>query len=272
MSAESVINLEYRGRVAVLTIDNEAKLNSLSQEQYYDLAQKMREIATHDEVFITVLLAKGRYFSAGADVSLAQNSPVEGPELHRHWLQFFATNNLNITHAFSTHPKVLVVGLNGPVIGLTAALIAFADFIYAAPHTFLLTPFSALGLVAEGGSSRALVTRLGIAKANEALIMSRRLSAEELERCGFVNAIFDVAKGEDAKFRELVMKEVDERLGEHLIGESLTGIKKLIRRPEMNIMHTQNVHEVFAGVERFMKGVPQEEFYKIATGAKRHKL
>jgi peroxisomal 3,2-trans-enoyl-CoA isomerase len=62
--APPVISLEYRGRVAVLTIDNEKKLNSLSQMDYYDLAQKMREIATHDEVFITVILGKGRYFSA----------------------------------------------------------------------------------------------------------------------------------------------------------------------------------------------------------------
>lgn len=62
--AESVISVEYKGRVAVITIDNDKKLNALGQMQYYDLAQKMREVATHDEVFITVLLAKGRYFSA----------------------------------------------------------------------------------------------------------------------------------------------------------------------------------------------------------------
>ncbi|KAH7143937.1 ClpP/crotonase-like domain-containing protein [Dactylonectria macrodidyma] len=272
MSDNSIIKLDYRGRVAVITIDNDRKLNSMGLEEYYDLSKKMREIATHDEVIITVILAKGRYFSAGANVTLAENAPTSGPEMHRHWLQSFAAFNLNITHAFTTHPKILVVGLNGPVIGLTAALVGFADFIYAAPHAFLLTPFSSLGLVAEGGASRALVTRLGIAKANEALIMSRRLSAQELERCGFVNAIFDVGKGEDAKFRELVLKEVDERLGEHLIGESLLEIKKLIRKPELEVIHNQNVHEVFAGLERFMKGVPQEEFRKVASGAKRHKL
>ncbi|KAM5345391.1 hypothetical protein ACJ41O_011253 [Fusarium nematophilum] len=272
MADQSVINLEYRGRVAVLTIDNERKLNSLSQAQYYDLAQKMSEIATHDEVFITVILAKGRYFSAGADVSIAQNAPTSGPELHKHWLQNFVTFNLNITHVFATHPKILVVGLNGPVVGLTAALVSFADFIYCAPSTFLLTPFSSLGLVAEGGASRALVLRLGPARANEALLMSRRIGAAELERCGYVNEIFDEGNGDDAKFRERVLREVDERLGEHLIGESLTGIKKLIRKPEMDILHSQNVAEVFAGMERFMKGVPQGEFAKVASGAKRHKL
>lgn len=61
---DKVISLEYLGRVAIITIDNDKKLNALSQYQYYDLAQKLREIATHDEVFITVILGKGRFFSA----------------------------------------------------------------------------------------------------------------------------------------------------------------------------------------------------------------
>jgi peroxisomal 3,2-trans-enoyl-CoA isomerase len=167
---------------------------------------------------------------------------------------------------------VLVIGLNGPAVGLSAAITGFADFIYITPQTFLLTPFSSLGLVAEGGASRALVQRLGPARANEALIMSKRITAEELTACGYANAVFDVGKGEDAKFRARVLQEVDERLGEHLVGESLTGIKKLIRRPEMDVLDGQNVSEVFAGLDRFVKGVPQEEFRKIATGEKRHKL
>jgi peroxisomal 3,2-trans-enoyl-CoA isomerase len=32
------------------------------------------------------------------------------------------------------------------------------------------------------------------------------------------------------------------------------------------------VEEVFAGMKRFLKGVPQEEFRKIASGEKKHKL
>ncbi|KAH7476017.1 hypothetical protein FOMA001_g11221 [Fusarium oxysporum f. sp. matthiolae] len=270
MAEESTLQLEYRGRVAVLTICNERKLNAFNSAQYYDLAQKMREIATHDEVFTTVILAKGRYFSAGADVGVSREIAGDGKAVHKQVLQGFVAQNLNITHAFATHPKVLVVGLNGPVVGLTAALIAFADFIYCARSTFLLTPFSSIGLVAEGGASRALALRLGPARANEALLMSRRIGSQDLERCGFVNAIFD--EGDDVKFRARVLQEVDERLGDHLIGDSLIGIKRLIRKPELDILHTQNVHEVFAGLERFMTGVPQEEFAKLASGAKRHKL
>ncbi|KAI6778821.1 trans-enoyl-CoA isomerase-like protein [Emericellopsis cladophorae] len=272
-SSNKVINVEYRGRVAIITIANESKLNALSQPDYYELAQSLREIATHNEVFITVILAKGRFFSAGADVSITRAAPsADNPDMHKHWLQSFVAFNLNICHAFSTHPKILVIGLNGPVIGLSAALTAFADFIYAAPSTFLLTPFSSLGLVAEGGASRALVQRLGPARANEALIMSKRITAPELVQCGYVNKIFETGNGEDAKFRELVLQEVDDRLGEHLIGSSLIGIKALIRRPELDVIDAQNVKEVFAGLDRFTSGVPQEEFRKIASGEKRHKL
>lgn len=60
----SVINLEYRGRVAIITIDNVKKLNALTSETYYELSQKLLEIERHDEVYVTVLLAKGRFFSA----------------------------------------------------------------------------------------------------------------------------------------------------------------------------------------------------------------
>lgn len=62
--ASSIISVDYRGRIAVVSINNAKKLNVLSQQQYFELASRMREIATHDEVFITVITAKGRYFSA----------------------------------------------------------------------------------------------------------------------------------------------------------------------------------------------------------------
>ena len=80
----------------------------------------------------------------------------------------FLTGNLYLTQAFIEHPKLLVVALNGPAIGLSAgifavflsrgeaygntcffalALIAHADIIYAVDSTFLLTPFSTIGTI-----------------------------------------------------------------------------------------------------------------------------
>lgn len=187
----------------------------------------------------------------------------------------FVANNVDVTRTFYNHSKILVVALNGPAVGLSAALTAFADFIYAAPHAFILTPFSSLGLVAEGGASRAFVERLGIAKANEALIMSKRIPCDELVQAGFINKVIEAPskKSDDsAGFLKKVLEEVDERLGTHLNQSSLVKIKELIRRPERELLDRQNGLEAFMGLERFLSGVPQEEFRRLAAGEKKHKL
>ncbi|OTB07218.1 hypothetical protein M426DRAFT_318251 [Hypoxylon sp. CI-4A] len=266
-----VIKVEYRGRIAIITIDNEKKLNALNLDGYYAIAKALREIAQRDDVYITVLTGKGRYFSAGADVSMGGERSTES-DTYRKWLRDFVANNLNIARAFYTHPKILVAALNGPAVGLSAALIAHADFVYCTPHTFLLMPFSSLGLVTEGGASHAVVQRLGISKANEALIQSKRIPCEDLARTGFANKVFDVPKGDSDGFLKLVLAEVDDTMGEHLNSDSLLGIKALIQKPYRDTLEKQNVAEVFAGLDSFVKGTPLQEFEKIATGKKRHKL
>jgi len=270
--AEERVKLSVNGRIATITLSNPKQLNALTADDYYRLAQLMQHIATLPQVYITILTGTGRFFSAGADVTSTSRSPGPNEDVQRHFLKSFVANNLYVTHTFYTHPKILVVALNGPAIGLSAALTAFGDFVYATQDAYLLTPFSSLGLVAEGGASRAFVSRLGISKANEALIMSKRLTVQELVQTGYVNKVFETKKGDDKAFLEQVVREVDDRMGLHLNQDSLLKIKALIKKPEREIMDAQGVAEVFGGLERFVSGAPLEEFRKIASGEKKHKL
>lgn len=209
---------------------------------------------------------------SGADVSVAGKNSGPPEDQYKGLLQSFAAFNMNITQAFYSHRKILVAALNGPVVGIAAALVGMCDFVYAAPHSYLLCPFTSLGLVAEGLSSRAMVTRLGPARGPEALLMSKRISCEELVQCGFVNKTFETKPEDWQGFLKLVLEEVDSRLGPHLVPDSLLRIKSLIKAPERDLYDSMGVKEVFSGLEVFMKGVPQEEFRKIASGEKRHKL
>ncbi len=170
-----------------------------------------------------------------------------------------------------------MAALNGPAVGGAAALVAFADFVYAAPSAYLLYPFASLGLVAEVGVSRTVVQRMGISLANEALLMGRKIGIDELLERGFVKKIMESDEiGTEGKegsvFLDLVLDELEEALGDHLHGESLLGIKALIQRPEREVLERQNVAEVFAGVERLASGVVDEAMHRIQRGEKRHKL
>jgi len=102
--------------------------------------------------------------------------------------------------------------------------------------------------------------------------MSKRIGVDELVQCGYVNKVFEVEKGDSDGFLKLVLEEVKERLGAHLNADSMLKIKALIRAPYKEKLDAQGVLEVFGGLERFTAGIPQEEFRKLASGEKKHKL
>ena len=184
-------------------------------------------------------------------------------------------NNIDLTRAFYTHPKILVVALNGPVVGFPAALISFADFIYALPESFLLVPFSTLGLAAEGGASRALKQRLGVAKAKEALLMSKRIPSGELLACGFINKVIELttpvsenAGSRSEEFLGKVLQELDHDLGSQLNDSSLLDIKQQFCRDDINDFSHVTVQEAYMAVDKIMAGVPQEHMKKLARRTK----
>lgn len=62
--AENGILVEYKGKIAIVTLNVPKKLNALDGNLYYQLARAMHEVAAREDIYITVLTGKGRYFSA----------------------------------------------------------------------------------------------------------------------------------------------------------------------------------------------------------------
>lgn len=70
MSTNDEVSLSIDGKIATITLNVPQKLNALTQDLYYKLAQRLRQVAKLGDVFITVLTGKGRYFSASVLYSL----------------------------------------------------------------------------------------------------------------------------------------------------------------------------------------------------------
>jgi peroxisomal 3,2-trans-enoyl-CoA isomerase len=60
----SAVTVNYRGRIAVITLNVPTKLNALTSEGYFLLAECMRKVANEPEIVVTVLTGRGRLFSA----------------------------------------------------------------------------------------------------------------------------------------------------------------------------------------------------------------
>jgi Delta3-Delta2-enoyl-CoA isomerase len=182
---------------------------------------------------------------------------------------------LDLAQTFYTHSNIIVTALNGPVAGLASALVSHSDFIYAAPHTYLLAPFNSIGIVVEGAATKSLVSRMGLGLAKEAMLMARKIELDRLLACGFVNGVFDAdASGKDAeKFTQTVLAEICEgRLGSHLSSASMLRTKQVMTRADEIDYDAHSVREFVGGVEALQRGYPQEQFRKMQRGEKRHKL
>lgn len=286
---------EVKDRMVVITLNIPKAFNALTGPEYRRLEQLLMCAAVEPGTFVTIIQSTGEFFSAGANfkkgdllkgerdvkddaTDLLQLKRDDDPKAYDYyvsrteWIHAFGSRNLSTTDAFINHPKVLVFALNGPVIGLSAAIVAHADFIYALDNTFLLTPFSNIGLVAEGAASYTLLRRLGLSKANEALLMSKPIPAQELKQLGFLNELYPKSQFRSTEdFNAHVQKEIRERMY-NLNEESVLLIKKQIRNTLRQDAIAANHDEVIAGVTRFAEGIPQKRFDALKKKSMFHKL
>lgn len=271
---EKVIQMRVQGRLAIITLNNPTKLNALTQPAYAYLGALMRRIAVMPEVAVTVIAGTGAFFSAGADLSVV-DTMEDGEDRDRvrnQALRDYTSTTMEVTRAFYSHPKILVAAMNGPAIGISAALLGFADFVYATPQSWILLPFTSLGLAVEGCASVGLVQRLGVPIANEAILLAKKIPCEKLVQCNFVNKVFSGSDPKDsAGFFKLVLNDVSDNFND-LSLKGLLRTKNLLRAPYNDILEAQNVREIMVALDAFVEGSPQAEFKKLASGQKRHKL
>jgi peroxisomal 3,2-trans-enoyl-CoA isomerase len=257
--------------IATITLDRPSASNSLSLEAYADFAQALYEIDQRDDVICTVWQAEGKYFCTGTDVKASRTKPDE-----QHLRQFTVEQGLKSigdpSRLLYTHSKILVAALNGPAIGIGAAYLGHFDLIYAMPQAYVAAPFSNLGLGPETGASVAWVNRMGLGKATEALLFGRKVTAEQLERTGFVTKVFhdtSTAPAFHAAVRAHLLEQLD-----GLDQTALLTTKKLIRQGlnEKNDPDAVNMREFYSQTERLMSGEPAVRFKQIANKERRHKL
>lgn len=64
MPTSQRVKVEYTGSIAIITLDHPQKLNVLTKDDFYQLATYLNQIADREDILITLLIGKGKYFSA----------------------------------------------------------------------------------------------------------------------------------------------------------------------------------------------------------------
>jgi enoyl-CoA hydratase len=160
-------------------------MNALDLETLGALEDRLRELAEDAEVQVVVLTGAGdRAFVAGADIKYMSGLSVLEA---REWS--------GLGHAcarlLETMPKPTIAAINGFALGGGCELALACDLRYAARSAKLGQPEINLGIVPGWGGTQRLARACGLGFAKELILTGRLVDAEEAERRGLVNAVYE---------------------------------------------------------------------------------
>lgn len=173
------------------------------------------------------------HYSSGNDLTQDLTPPTDNSSIHQPLI--------DMVEAFIRFPKLLIAIVNGPAIGIGGTVLALCDIVYAAENAYIYTPFTNLGLCAEGCSSVTFPKILGTSKANEMLMLNHKLSAQEAREFGLVAFVY--------KDVQEVWKKL-EQIGDLPIG-SIIANKKLTRKFTIKELEEANRAECVELGKRF---------------------
>jgi len=132
----------------------------------------MRIVEDDPTLSAIVLTGQGSYFSSGADL---KNGTFEADPNGRQ------TRNIpagRFMLALIRFPKILAAAVNGPAVGIAVTLLLHCDLVHCSPSATLWAPFTRLALVPELCSSATFIETHGLSKANELLLLGRKIDAQ----------------------------------------------------------------------------------------------
>jgi len=176
------------GPVRIVRMNRPEKKNALTLPMYEAIGAAITE--KREGVRCIVLAGNESGFTAGNDIGEFLAAAQQGPALDRPTVRFL--------HVLARCETPLVAAVNGVAVGVGTTMLLHCDHVVAASDARLSTPFVALGLLPEAGSSLLAPRLMGHVRAFELLVMGRPFSAEEAKAAGLVNKVVAPAELEAA--------------------------------------------------------------------------
>lgn len=187
------VQLEKRGRIAILTLSRPDKLNAIGEESdCFDLIDSLSAIARDTEISAAVLTGSGRAFSAGGNLRGMKDRNGIGPLDHP------AATRANYRAAIQKIPRAfrdlevpIIAAVNGHAIGVGNDIACLCDIRIASDKAKFAASFIKMGLIPGDGGAWLLQRAVGYSKAAEMILTGDVLDAQQALACGLVSQVHE---------------------------------------------------------------------------------
>lgn len=237
---------------ATIELNRPERMNAWNPQLAADLREALRLAAEDEAVRSVVIAGAGRGFSSGADLKEGGAGDI-GPDGRPDVYKTLTERYHPLMLAIRELEKPVVAAVHGAAAGVGCSLALCCDLIVASRSAYFLLAFVNVGLVADGGSSLLVPSRVGFARAAEMAMLGERVSAPRALEWGLINRVVD-----DGDLREEASK-----LAERLAAgptRSYAGTKRELnswlynRMPEQLELEAKTQQEM-ARTDDFIEGV-----------------
>ncbi|MBL9078841.1 MAG: enoyl-CoA hydratase/isomerase family protein [Planctomycetes bacterium] len=179
------VQLEREGFLAVVRVNRPTKLNALDDQTIAELDCLFAALDADDAVGAVILTGAGdKAFVAGADIGvLARQGVLDGKENAR--------RGQALTLRIEQSRKPVLAAINGYAFGGGLELALACDVRFASKAARLGLPEVSLGIIPGYGGTQRLPRLVGPGRALQMILTGDPLTADEAERIGLVNAVFE---------------------------------------------------------------------------------
>jgi enoyl-CoA hydratase/carnithine racemase len=194
-----VTETSKEGGVAVVRLNRPGRGNSWTRRMNEEYRWLMSRHDADPDVRVIVVTGAGRQFCVGADFKAldhyvgAKQDYVESTNA-----QVLSQPGHGVREEFDHEmvwhwglQKPVIAAINGACAGIAVALASFCDLRYSISGAKVTTSTPRLGLPAEYGLAWILPRIVGLTHTMDILLSGRVLVAEEAERMGWLNGVFD---------------------------------------------------------------------------------
>lgn len=177
-------------KVAIITLNRPAKLNTLSLPLWEELNPELSKLDADPNIHVLILTGSGKAFCAGADVN-SFKSLTPGKVAVRNPIEIW----------FSVLPKLhkpIIAAVNGLALGGGCEIAMMCDIIIADKNAKFGQPEIKLGLIPGAGGTQRLTKTIGKYKAMEMILSGESISAEIAKSLGLISRIAEKDALEEA--------------------------------------------------------------------------
>lgn len=173
----SHIRVSRAGAVTTITLDRPEALNALTRAMQNDLEEAFDAFAVDADSRVCVVTGSGRAFCSGSDLKDRSGHGTYPPHGYAGLVERFDLD------------KPIIAAVNGFALGGGFELALACDIIVASEEASFGLPEPRAGVVALGGGLHRLPRQIGLKQAMGMILSSRRVSAADGWRMGFVNEV-----------------------------------------------------------------------------------